>query len=277
MDDERHGGRLREHLVDLAHRAAAIARAAANGFGAGQVEHVDAIRAQAVEADDVAGAAGQVFAAGGVVGCAIGEHEHGQRELGLVHLEALLFPIVGERFVEPLEERAGPLGVRARRVVADDVVRRGVDAESGRQLGQQLFGEGIGRERLERRIQVLAAAKLLAFDLPQHAVVAFEKHQAVAAFDDDASFHAARPAVVEEFHLTALSDGRSGSSLRASSAYDIVAAPQATAPHRGIAEPTCVSENPFTVRDACILLIEASGPASALRSTLRTLWNSKRF
>ena len=86
---------------------------------------------------------------GGFVGCAVGEGDHHERELGLVELHALAFPVAGERFVEPFEERAGPLGVLARGVVADDVVGRGVDAEAGRQLGEQLVAELVGRERLE--------------------------------------------------------------------------------------------------------------------------------
>ena len=58
-----------------------------------------------------------------------------------MQIEALVLPVIGERFVQPLEQRAGPLGVRPRRVVADDIVRRGITAEAGRQLGQHLLGE----------------------------------------------------------------------------------------------------------------------------------------
>ena len=66
----------------------------------------------------------------------VGEHQHGQRKLRLAEFQALVLPVVGECFVEPLEQRAGPLGISARRVVTHDVMRRDVNTEAGRQLGQ---------------------------------------------------------------------------------------------------------------------------------------------
>ena len=119
--------------------------------------------------------------------CAIGEHDDTQRELGLVQLDALALPVVGERFVQPLEQRAGPLGVRPRGVVADDIVGRVIAAEAGRQLGQHLLGEFGRRERLERRVELFAALQFAAFDRPEDAVDALEQDAAVGRFDDRAA------------------------------------------------------------------------------------------
>ena len=115
-----------------------------------------------------------------------------------MELEALAFPVVGERFVQPFEERAGPLGVLARRVVADDVVGRGVDAEAGRQLGEQLLGELGGRERLEGRVGFLAGEDRFAFDRVLGAVGRFEEDAAVLGFDEDAAGDGFLVAFVEE-------------------------------------------------------------------------------
>ena len=118
-----------------------MAVSGADSFDAGEVEHADAIRPQAVEANDAAGAAGQVFARGLVIFLPAGENEHRERELRLVELDPLPFPIVGECFVKPLQERAGPLRVHARGVVADDVMGRRVGAEAGRQFGENKLSE----------------------------------------------------------------------------------------------------------------------------------------
>ncbi len=104
------------------------------------------------------------------VGLSVGEDDADKRQLWLVELEPAARPEVREAGVEAFEECAAPLGIGAGRVVADDVVRGGIDLEAIGKSGEDLLADFVGRERHKGLCVGLMFDKLGGLDCPELAV-----------------------------------------------------------------------------------------------------------
>ena len=105
-----------------------------------------------------------------------------------MQLEALARPESGERRVQPLEEPPAPGRILARRVVANQIVRRAVRLEAG-QLAQKLLRELLDIERLKSRVILPFGNQLLGQDRPQHAVGRQQHQAAVLGRDEQFARH----------------------------------------------------------------------------------------
>ena len=108
---------------------------------------------QAVVADDRLGRFAQFVPGMRGVRLARVEHDGHQRKLGLVQLQPLAGPVVGEALVQPLEQCTAPGGILARRVVANQImVRRCRRRSPGGSSASSCLASASRRKRLKRLV-----------------------------------------------------------------------------------------------------------------------------
>ena len=118
------------------------------------------------------------------VGRLVAEHEHRQRMLRRRHLAAALLPVGDERLLQPLQQRARPLGVGARRVVADDVVLRVMHLEPRRQLARASCSASCSASSITSGFESLRAVANRGRHEPVVGAVGRLQQQAVRGFDE---------------------------------------------------------------------------------------------
>ncbi len=160
-----------------------------------QIVHRHAVAQQPEVADDRLARVAELRPGELQVRLPVGKDDGDQRELGRMKLETPVRPEIDERHVQPLEQRAAPLGVGRRRVVEDQVVRRRMHAESVRQLGQEPFGDFVAGERLEGPLVAGVLDLLVGRDCPKRPIPRQQQQPAVLGLRQDSPRHLDRLAV----------------------------------------------------------------------------------